>query len=86
MSLSMSVKASAIIGFVCIGLVSPTVSWAQNNSDADGKARAEYEKKKDEITYASDYIEKKQKGEEKLLILSNSKHEDALSVKTNQDK
>ncbi len=48
-------------------------------SDSNSQARAQYEKKKEEITSAGEYI-RKQEGPYKGLLQSEPKQDDALSV------
>ncbi|WP_342607283.1 hypothetical protein [Vibrio tritonius] len=74
-------KQWSLLG-IAIMVTSPLAAFAQstqNNSDA--QARAEYEQKKNNITYASDYVEKNNTKQQQLLQVS-PKHDDSLSVKT----
>ncbi|UYI45884.1 hypothetical protein OFO16_08375 [Vibrio natriegens] len=70
------------VGFIVATLllsVSYSAQAKNNVINNDAESRAKYEKQKDNITYASSYINKENK-KQKLLI-SEPKKDDALNVK-----
>ena len=74
-------KQWSLLG-IAFMVAQPVAAYAQNTqNDSDSQARAEYEQKKDNITYASDYVEKNNTKQQQLLQVS-PKHDDSLSVKT----
>ena len=74
-------KQWSLLG-IAFMVAQPVATYAQSTqNDSDSQARAEYEQKKDNITYASDYVEKNNTKQQQLLQVS-PKHDDSLSVKT----
>ena len=69
---------------VCVALLFASTGMAQVQNTQQGevaKERAQFEQQKDNITYASEYINKDKNGPKKDLLQSAQKHDDALSVK-----
>ncbi|WPC73199.1 hypothetical protein [Vibrio porteresiae] len=74
-------KQWSLLG-IAFMVAQPVAVYAQSTqNESDSQARAEYEQKKDNITYASDYVEKNNTKQQQLLQVS-PKHDDSLSVKT----
>ncbi|WP_456297024.1 hypothetical protein M1D72_12225 [Vibrio sp. AK197] len=80
----MSVLSTALLG------MSPYISQAATSNEQNTiDARKQYEQNKEQITHASEYINRNQsQGERQTLLQVESKHSDAINVKVegNNDK